>query len=149
MRHLHCVSFFLLASALCTAQAITVRIVNVKNGHSLPQQSVEIAFFYEAGEGTPAKHASNLQLKTDSDGIARFELPSPPPAHLAIQAKLSSEHWHCACAVLLATQDLTQKGIGAGPVGSASALKGEPGKIIFGARPFTLFERLIYPLMKE
>jgi hypothetical protein len=49
------------------------------------------------------------------------------------------------------TQDLIQKGILEGEKLTTPAVpvKAEPGEILFVARPFTFFERLFYPLLKD
>jgi hypothetical protein len=139
-------------SSLCQAQTITVRIVNARNGHSLPKQKVTVALYYKGGESTPAKYDPQLHLETDADGVAQFTLPQPPPAHLWIGAGLPSEYWHCDCATaaLANTQDLIEKGIGGrGDSTSSKIPSAKPGQVIFVARPYNLFERLVYPLMKE
>jgi hypothetical protein len=108
---------------------------------------------YEKNEKTPAKYDATLHLETDTNGEAQFSLPDPAPAHLAAQLHLTSEHWHCACMVLATTEDLIQKGIvesHRSPNRKSDASdKAEPMEILFLPRPFTLFERMIYPFVKE
>jgi hypothetical protein len=135
---------------LCFAQTIRIRVVNDKTGDSLQKQPVSIALFYDKSERTPATHDAGLNLETDEKGESQFSLPEPAPAHLVAQVHLTSEYWHCGCSVLATTQDLIQKGI-VGPRSSKSAnpVKAEPKEILFLARPFTFFERLFYPFVKE
>lgn len=143
----------LLCSApLCLCQKITVRVVDAKNGHPLPRQQVSISFL--DGQNRPLEHPSVLALETDAEGQASFALPEPIPAHLSVQVRLTSEHWRCGCAVLAATREILQKGsVGAEPEHTASPASGGgkagPGQIIFFARPLGLFERLLYPLVKD
>lgn len=137
----------------CFAQSITIRVINSNNGKPLPRQGISVNLLYGKGERAPAKYDATVRLKTDDDGEARLDLPEPAPAHLGFQVRLTSQHWHCACQDLVATQDLIEKGINVQdggkakpPAGSANAL---PGEILFRARPFTFFEKLLYPLVKE
>jgi len=139
-----------LAHAACFGQTIRIRVVNEKNGHPLPKQPISITLLYEKSEKTPAKYDAALNIETDEKGESQFSLPEPAPAHLAAQVHLTSEHWHCGCGVLMVTQELIQKGI-VGPRSNetANAVKAEPKEILFLARPFTFFERLFYPFLKE
>ena len=134
------------------AQVIRIRVINVNNGHPVPRQSVSVGLAYAKSEKAPAMYDANLRLETDANGEAQIRLPEPFPAHLVAQVRLTSEHWHCGCVALVATQDLIQKGIvqASGPesTGSATNAKAEPGVILFLARPFTFLERLLYPLVK-
>jgi hypothetical protein len=132
---------------------IRVRVIDDTNGHPLPKQQVSISLLYEKGEKVPANYDALLQLETDVNGEVQFRLPEPAPAHLAAQVRLTSEHWHCGCTALVDTQDLIQKGLvgpepGHGSTRSTASVKAEPGEILFVARPFTFFERLLYPLVK-
>ena len=135
---------------LCFGQTIRIRVVNDKTGRPLPKQPISITLLYEKGEKTPAKYDAALNIETDEKGESQFNLPKPAPAHLAAEVHLTSELWHCGCGVLVTTQDLIRKGIvGARSAESGNPVQAEPKEIMFFARPFTLFERLFYPFMKE
>ena len=140
------------ASPRCVGQTIRIRIINGSNGHPLSKQQVSVSLLYEKTEKTPAKYEALLHLETDTNGVAQFTLPDLVPAHLSAGAHLTSEHWHCGCAapLLVDTKDLIQNGIVAGREFSSRAtpVRAAPGEIIFVARPFTFFERLLYPLLK-
>ena len=124
-------------------------MVNSNNGQPLPKQSVSINLLYERGEKPPAKYEGNLVLETDAKGEAQFGLPEPAPAHIWVQVRLTSEHWHCGCMALATTQDVIQKGMSdSESTTSIKNARAEPRIILFLARPFTLLERLLYPLMK-
>lgn len=125
---------------------IKIRLINVDNGHPIQRQPITVSMLYEKNEKTPPKYDSTLHLETDANGGAQFGLPEPAPAHLSAQVRLTSENWHCGCMVLVATGDLIQKGIA---VLSDKPIKTEPGEILFLARPYTFFERLIAPLLRE
>ena len=147
------VLFFLLwFSPVCIGQIVKIRVIDDTNGHPLQKQQISISLLYEKGERVPANYDALLHVETDVNGEVQFRLPEPAPAHIAAQVHLTSEHWHCGCTALVATPDLTQKGVvvaepGHGSTRSASA-KAEPGEILFVARPFTFLERLLYPLVK-
>ncbi len=100
-------------SALCSSQVMAVRIVNARNGHPLPRLGVSFSLLYESSEKVPAKYEAKVRLETDAKGKAQFDLPVPAPAHVSVRADLPSAHWRCRCAapVLVATQDVIQKGI--------------------------------------
>jgi hypothetical protein len=140
-------------STACSGQVITIRIVDAKNERPLPKQNVSVSLLYDASEKAPAKYDAQLHLETDVNGAAQFTLPEPAPARVSVGARLTSEHWRCGCAapVLAVTQELMQKGIVKGSEFDSARhpAKAEPGEIVFIARPFTFFERLMYPLLKE
>lgn len=148
------VLFAMIAAPLTlNAQAIKIRVINLSNGHSLPNQHVSVALGYEKGQEAPDKYDANLRLETDVNGEAVFRLPEPAPAHFFVNVRLTSEYWHCSCLAIGDTPALVQKGLvqsaGHEPTGPATNAKPEPRVILFLARPFTFFERLLYPLMKE
>ena len=151
----HLISLLVVWSgALCSGQAVTVCIINAKNGHPLKKQTVTISPLYKKGEKTPAEYDTDVRLETDASGEVRFTLPEPAPARVSVWAGLPSEHWRCRCdaAVFVATQDVVQNGIVEGQeflTKSATPLKASPGRIIFLARPITLFERIMAPLARE
>ena len=135
------------------AQTLRVRVLKINDRHPLPHQDVSVALLYEKGEKPPPKYDANLRSTTDENGEAQFLLPEPAPVHLAVQLHLTSEHWHCGCMILAATQELIQRGLvqTPGPQSKESSTNAnpEPGLILFFVRPFTFFERLLYPLLKE
>jgi len=138
----------------CPAQTVTIRVVNANDGSPLQHQPVSVSLLYEKGETTPAKYDANLSLQTDANGEIRFELPKPAPAHMAAQVRLTSEHWHCGCMVLAATQDVIEKGIVDSAASASESkrspalVKAVPGEILFVARPLSFWERLLYPFVK-
>jgi len=151
-----CAAFIFLVSlgSSSLAQTVTIRVANGNDGRPLQGQPVSVSLLYEQGETTPAKYDTNLSLRTDANGEARFVLPKPAPAHVGAQVRLTSEHWHCVCMVLTVTQDVIQKGIVdsdasvSEPRRSPALVKAVPGEILFVARPFSLWERLLYPFVK-
>jgi hypothetical protein len=140
------------SSGHCFAQIITVRIINDKNGHALPGQKISVELVYRRGETAPQKYDSKLSLETDANGVAQFSLPQPPPAHLWVGAGLPSQYWFCSCntRAFAETQEIIEKGSG-GRLDSKSSKvpDAKPGEIVFDARPYNLFYRIMYPLLKE
>lgn len=138
----------------CAGQVITVRVLNVSHGRPLSGQDVSVTLLY--GNHKPvSQHSGNvLQLKTDVNGQARFELPQPTPLNLWVQVHLSSGPWRCGCLALVSVRKVVQKGfIQAKPVQVSrnlpSSVKVKPAEILFVAQRLSLLERLLYPLVKE
>ena len=149
-RYLVFVALFSLGS--CFAQVVTIRIVNPNNGKPLHGRQVSVSLRYEKGESVPEKYDANLNLVTDANGEVRFALPNPAPRYISAEVSLP-EIWGC-CGLLATTDEVIRVGI-VGPVGtvgsgrSAPPAKAVPGEILFLARPPSLWERLLYPLMKS
>jgi hypothetical protein len=149
------------SSGSCLAQVITLRVINEKNGRALPGQPISVSLCYRKGESVPqssenlhlkADEYLTLHLKTDGDGVARLDLPQPLPLQLWAGAGLPSEYWRCSCATpaFASTQEVIEKGIVERLDSKSSKIPdARPGEIIFAARPYNLFERLMAPLMKE
>jgi hypothetical protein len=154
-RYLRCLICFFLVwlNAMCFGQVITVRIINGRNGHPLPRRSILFSPLYDKSEKAPAKYDANVRMETDSNGEAQFNLPAPLPVRVSVGVGLDFEHWRCLCAapLFVRTQDVIQKGIVEGSefAMTATPLKAAPGQIVFVARPITLFERILSPLLRE
>jgi hypothetical protein len=146
MRGLICV---LILSNFCFAQPLTVRHLNSKSGHGVAKQSVTVQFWYD----NPAAAPSTVNTETDSNGEAQVSVPEPTPPHLNVKVTLTSEHWYCTCWLMTVTEKVLQNGIvqtaRTNDANSSNGVKAKPGEVLFLARPFTLFERLVYPFVKE
>jgi hypothetical protein len=136
----------------CYGQAITIRIINAKNGQPLPKEHVSLSPLYSGSETKPAKYDAVQALDTDAAGVARFVLPKPAPEHLSVVVHMNSEHWHCVCDLpaLVLTKELIEKGIvEGGDLSSPGKTKtAAPWEMIFVARPYTIFEILLAPLLR-
>jgi hypothetical protein len=139
------VALVLLLPRFCLAQSVTVRVVNDKNGRPLPSQAVSVQFFYEK----PARVTQPFRATTDSKGEAQFSIPQPNPEHLDVRVALTSEHWICRCWLMSDIEPVLRKGVALTPQSKPPWANAEPGLIVFHARPFTLAERLLYPIMKQ
>jgi hypothetical protein len=140
-------------SPACFAQTIRIRVINSKTQVPLQKQSVSIALAYEKDEVRPASYDPNVKLETDVNGEAQLRLPDPAPRHILVHLQLNSQYWHCGCLAAVSTTELVQRGhvesASHQPVGWVAGVKSEPGELRFMVRPFTLLDRLFYPLMKD
>jgi hypothetical protein len=134
----------------CFGQSITIRVMNMDTGRPLQNRPVHIVWFYTKDEPRPANLENHLNLETGSSGEAQFQLPEPAPSYFVAEVTLASDYWHCACNGQFVTKDVLGNGIMrlAGPKLSSAIkdAKAEPGVMLFFARPFNFFERLIAPL---
>jgi len=140
--------------SFCLAQPVTIRVIDMHNGHPLDKQHVSLSLLYEKGERAPASYEPNLKGETDANGEAHFQIPEPAPAHFSVMVHLTSKYLRCGCWVMGDTQELIQKGIvgprpSAKPEKSEAARKADPGEVLVQVGPMSFFERLMYPLMKE
>lgn len=134
-------------------QSFKIRVIDSSNGRPIPNQQVVVSFLYDKQQLASSPSGNSLNY-TDPIGEVLIALPDPAPGHISVIVHLTSEHWHCGCFELVDTQELMKKGVvsntgrsKAGPTISASAAI--PGYIQMSARPYTLFERLLAPLLKE
>jgi hypothetical protein len=128
---------------------VTVRVINGK-AESLPRQPVFVQFFYEK----PAKISTPLNMDTDFHGEAQFKIPELAPEYVNVRVTRSSDLWHCACGVMVETQAVLHRGIVQIPPSKVpnapfAPANAEPGQIVFVVRPFTGFEKWLYPFLKQ
>jgi hypothetical protein len=150
------VCFLLFSVAPCLAQEAKICVINGANGHPLPKLAVSVSFLYDKkhDEAIPTNPVASLKLETDGNGEVHFKFPQPRPAHFSTQVSLDESHWHCRCVILASTEDLVREGITEPSTKKdaekfAARYKVVPGEILIIARPFSFFERLFYPIMKE
>lgn len=142
-------AWILLLSSLCPAQELIVRVLNAKNRNPLAKQTVTVQYLYEK----PPSASSPVRLQTDNHGEARFPLPSSANVEVNVMVSLTSEHWNCGCWVMAESAKVLQYGV-VGPTPSvntkdAESFKPGPGEVVILASPFTRWQRLLYPLVKE
>ncbi len=138
---------FLYLTNLGLAQSVTVRVINGKDKHPLPDQEVRVSLLYDKGEKAPISVNSQLTLKTDANGKTEFNLPQPPPMHLSISVLVDSSHWRCICILLDATRNIVDNGV----VKTTENRKDKTlivkaGEVLFIARPVSFWYRLLGPL---
>ncbi len=130
-------------------QVITIRIINAKDGRSLPKRHIWVSLLYDKSEERPSQFNGYLQLETDAHGEARLTLPEPAPGHFSVVARLKSESWHCGCWARIATKDVVKNGVveGQGFARAAVPVRAEPGQISLVARRRPFFERFMYTML--
>jgi len=147
-----CLSF-LWFGFTCYGQVITVRVIDIRNGHPLEKQRISINWAYQKGEPRPAKYDKVTTLETDIEGMVQISLPEPPPGYLQLGLQMTLEHWHCVPELLMSTQEVIQHGkVGRIPPEikeSDFPVKAKPGEIVYPARPYTFMQRLLNPIMKR
>ena len=137
--------FACLLPSTCFSQAISVRAINGRDGHPLPNETVVAQFLDEQ----PARVSSPQQIKTDANGEAQIRVPHPTPKHLMIRLVLTSEHWNCSCGLMTDTGKVLGNGVLQAGNAHGVQVAARPGQVVFVATPFTFFERLLYPLLKQ
>ena len=135
---------------VCFAQSVTVRVINDNDKRPVPKQAVMVQFFYENPKGISAP----TYLTTDDTGETRFTILEPRPKQVSVGVTLTSERWRCACWLKVEPTRMLQKGALMKPPGnlarpSRTPSDAKPGEIVFVARPYTLLEKLLDPLMRE
>jgi len=141
--------WILLLCTQCSAQALTVRVLNAKNRRPLAKQTVTVQYLNEKPPGASVP----VTLKTDDHGEVRFTVPSPLPATVNVTVSLTSEHWNCGCWVMAEVAKVLHDGV-VGPLPSVTTTnvdssKPEPAEVLILASPFTFWQRLLYPWVKE
>lgn len=129
---------------------VKVRVINGSNSQPMPKQGVFVQLRYEKATNVSAP----LHIETNSHGEAQFSIPQPVPKHLDVRLALTSKYRHCACWLTTDTETVFNIGVlkvpaSKGPNASNSQINAEPKQIVFVIRPFTLFEKLLHPLVKQ
>ena len=147
-----CGILFLLLESVSYGQVITIRVIDIRNGKPLEKQHVSILIIYDRDETTPTKYDKVVKLETDIEGMAQIRLPEPLPGTLQFGLRMTLQHWHYVSGSMVSTKKLTQQGIELIPTEKRKSdcrIKAKAGEIVFLVRPFSFFERLFYPVMKE
>jgi sulfur carrier protein len=142
----------LLLGPCCIAQTITIRVISASDGHPLEKQKAAVTLLYRNGEQRPSTYDANLSFETDVNGKVQFTVPEPVPGHLEARIIIDWGRWDCVCRVLATTEDVLRAGwmeFATNREKSPAPVKPTPGEIVFAVRPLSLWERLLYPLVKE
>ncbi len=140
-----------LLSSSSLAQIVKLKLIDA-SGHAVPNRAVSITLLYDNRAAPSGSEPPILRSQTDSKGEAQFTLPKAFPTQLRAWVDLtSSEHWWCVCSALIGTREVVEKGYvsanpGPGAGNGPSSRKPMPGEILFVARRWNLFERMIAPL---
>jgi hypothetical protein len=140
-----------LLSSSSLAQVVKLKLIDA-SGRAVPNRTVSVTLVYDNGAGPSGNEPTILRSQTDSKGEAQFTLPEAFPTQLRAWVDLtSSEHWWCVCSALIGKREVVEKGYvsanpGPGAGSGPSSRKPVPGEILFLARRWNLFERMIAPL---
>jgi hypothetical protein len=139
------VSLLLLPSlSICSGQDFSVRLIDARNGHPLPHETVTITFTENQ------KSLKGFTVKIDANGTATFQLPAPLPPDVLVR---NYDLYPCYQLTSANTQALQQSGIVSRCSKrdqaclcdfskEASEIKATPGQIVLLARPATLWEKI-------
>ena len=131
-----------------SAQDITVRLIDVRNGHAISNQQVSLQF-----RKTPGATLETLKATTGSDGTASFHMPQPLPETFSVYSDVD-RFYPCYNLLPADTKAVLERGlvsrcsVGQGAckcsfskIAGAAALK--PGELLLPTRPFTRWERFL------
>jgi hypothetical protein len=133
---------FVAFGVTCSAQEITVRVFNAKNGQPLPNETVKVQFMGSETSSSP------VRLATDIKGEAHFNIPNHTE-HIDVRVVLKSGHWDCGCWVTADTKQVQQGVLAYTPVRGREAPAAKPNEIVVMARPLSFIENLLWPLVKQ
>ena len=74
---------FFAQMSICSAQDFSVRLIDVRNGRPFPNQTVTIQYRKITGGSLDFE---TLAIKTDANGSATFQLPTPTPPKVSVTA---------------------------------------------------------------
>jgi hypothetical protein len=135
---------FPVSLSICSAQEYSVLLIDARNGHPLPNESVTVTF--TENERSP----KGFTVKTDANGTASFQLPTPLPPNVLVR---NYDLYPCYQLTSANTQALKQFGLVSrcskqdqacrcNFSKEASEIKAKPGQIVLLARPETVWEKI-------
>jgi hypothetical protein len=137
---------FLAHTSIGSAQELSVRLADVRNGRPFPNQTVTIQYRKIVGGSATFE---TFTIRTDSNGSASFQLPTPVPPKINVTAY---DLYPCYSLLPIDTQQLWETGIASHCSKSsqgcrckfskeADRIKAKAGEIVLLARPTTRWER--------
>jgi hypothetical protein len=138
---------FFARASICTAQEFSVRLLDVRNGRPFPNQTVTIQYRKTAGRSSDFE---TFAIKTDANGGATFQLPTPTPKVSVTAYDL----YPCYELLPTDTQQIREFGLASHCSKSAQGcrckfsqrvnqIKARPGEVVLLARPVTRWERFL------
>jgi hypothetical protein len=131
----------LFLSSFCSAQQVTIRVVNSGDGQPLAGWKVDV-YFVSQTQGKGAIEGA-LHLQTDADGAVQFTLPQSVPDVLTVYAfplEKQAEKWYPTM-VKGETPVVVQKGIQSKGITAHAKVGANPGQILILAKRVTLWDR--------
>jgi hypothetical protein len=134
-----------LAPQICTAQRISIRVLDVRNASPLGNEKVGVRFPQFATAPTP----NELDSTSGSDGVAPFDLPHPSPA--SINAYVADENLYpCSSFVSVDLEQVLNAGLVLRTrprdckfTEAALQVQPTPGQLVMFMRPLTWWERFL------
>jgi len=146
-------ALLLIASAfgrvpVCSAQEVTVLLLDARNGHPLANQTVSVQFHV-----SQIADLRVLEVKTGSEGTTTFHLPQPTPPKISVSA-VSPNLYRCSGPLPFNAQQVIAEGLVSRcskPIQQCRCkfgeqvlqLHGRPGELVLLARPMPWWERFI------
>lgn len=132
---------------ICSAQEITVLLLDAESGRPLANEKVSVQFHI-----AQVADLQTLEAKTGSDGQARFHLPEPTPSKFGIRPA-NPNLYPCSSLLPIDTQQLISEGLVSCCSKSTQGCRCKfskevtqlvptPAKLVLLARPVTWWERL-------
>jgi len=135
-------------------QSIVVRVTDARNHAPVKGQTITITFFSKDDHSNTTV-SKGLDVVTDAKGQAEVPVPSPLPSRMAARLNEKGAGYYCNCYLwLLKPRDVLSKGVVSSlPDGVAIASNPDPhpvpGEINFLVRPPPLWQKLLYPFLKD
>jgi hypothetical protein len=139
-------SLFLAQVAVCWAQDVSIRLIDVRSGHPYSSHPVTIQYHRSGGQTFETK-----TVTTDNQGEATFQLPDPAPKDISIVAY---DLYPCYSLLPIDTRLLAESGVATHCSKPSQGcrckfskqvneIKAKPGQVILLARPFTNWEKFL------
>jgi|GEM_PF-6125096 hypothetical protein len=130
------------------AQDVTVRLVDVRNGHVFANETINMQFHVPQ-----VPQLQTLESTTGSDGTAKFRLAAPLPPDIAV-FPTNTQLYSCSRAVGIDTKKIIDEGLisrCSKPTQGCrckfsrqvSEIRSRPGELVLLARPVTNWEKFL------
>jgi hypothetical protein len=149
--------FLCCLSASAFGQRVTVRVID-SEGKPFTNKQIYISGLSGRAESKPQEQLitrkpirADLNLMTDSNGEATFDLPEHVPAYLYVRPVFSERVWDCTCFAALRMDELLQKGVVIAPAQrrkTKPSVQPKAGEVLFVMTRTPLWWQLLYPIEK-
>jgi hypothetical protein len=135
-----------LAVAPCQSADITVRVINIKDGHEVGDLPIWI---YAVEENSTGKVVGEpLRARTGPNGTTIVHLPYPPPSRVFLMQEVSGNIGGCSSPIFFTREILNRgvvgdtKGHGCDPKSIKGKFSAEPGEVIVFVRNLKWWEKI-------